>query len=348
MTMIMGLNLSDRVYLSADTRVTYGNGKTVDNALKILPLLDRATHPKNNTIVVAIAGDIAFATFIYQKIYNAFNKEKSLSPDIREFYKVSQSFLQEGLNEWIESGNAFEDGDIALIFSGVTDQRSKSIDPIKLEELVKIFKRKSIKDRATNSARMEELVKTDPLMKLINEKMKKEAGMTVMENLALSAIPKIPDYIKNAINTNNPNLEEYSDSFLFGAYLNIKEKIVALETAEWGEVLAYGDRIRKETVPEELLATLELFRGREKNKPHLLEGALITATILDIAKNNQIASVGGTVIIISSAKDGEMIMGKDIIFREKNTAVRVNGIELPLIPFDKYSKYNPSKLRVKM
>jgi hypothetical protein len=284
-----------------------------------------------------------------KKIYDAFNKERSLNPDIREFYRVSQSFLEEGLNEWIESRKAFENGDIALIFSGVTDQRNKTIEPKKLKELIKVFEEKSIKDKKRNDAKMEEAVKTDPIMKMINEKMKKEAGMTVMESIALSAIPKVPYYIQNAIDTGNPDLGEYSDSFLFGAWLNIKEKKVTLETAEWGEVLAYGAAgIRRETVPQELLASLELFRGREKNKPHLLEATLMTMTILDIAKDNNIASVGGTVIIVSSTKEGEVIMGKDIISREENITVRVSGVEIPLVPFNKYSKYNPSKLQIKI
>jgi hypothetical protein len=171
--------------------------------------------------------------------------------------------------------------------------------------------------------------------------------MTIMENLSLSAIPKIPDYIQKAIDTNNGNIEEYPDSFLFGAYLRIKERTVTLETAEWGEVLAYGaNNIRKKTVPEDLLATLEFFRGKEKNKPHLLESALMTATILDIARDNNIASIGGTVIIVSSTKEGEMIMGKDVVFKENNTSVRVNGVEIPLIPFDKYLKYRQSTVQI--
>lgn len=344
----MGLNLSDRVYLSADTRVTYGDDRTVDNALKILPILDRSIHSRNNSIAVAIAGDVAFATFLYNKLYAGFNKTKVLNPDIRKFYNASGSFLEESLNEWICSGNALENGDVALIFSGVTDQRNKVIDPKKLKELVKIFEEKGARDRERNNAKTEEAVRNDPIMKMINEKMKKEAGMTVMESLALSAIPKIPDYIQKAIDTNNSDLGGYSDSLIFGAWISIKNKKVTLEKAEWGEVLVYGDSVNKDSVTKDLLATLELSRGREKNQPHMIESAIMTVTILDIAKENNIASIGGAVIIASSTKEGEMIMGKDIIFKEKNTSVRINGVEIPLIPFDKYSQYTSKNLRVKM
>ncbi|MCX6738633.1 MAG: hypothetical protein NT098_01100 [Candidatus Parcubacteria bacterium] len=342
----MGINLSDRVYLSADTRITRGDDSFIDDGLKILPLLDRAIHSRDNTIVVAVAGDIAFATFLYKKLYIGFNKIKTLSIDIREFYKSSEYFFEEILNEWIEMGNL--NGDVALIFSGVTNARNKIIDPKKLQELVTLFNQKSVKDKERNGAKMEELIKNDPVWKVINEKMKKEAGMTVIENLELSSIPLIPHYIKNAIETEITNLEDYSDSLVFGVYLSVSTKKVTLEKAEWGEVLVYGDRVNKHSVSKDLLATLELFRGKEKNKPHMLEAQLMTLTILDLAKENNISSIGGTVIIVSSTKEGEMIMGKDIIFKEKNTSVSINCVELPLIPFDKYARRYSNNPRLKM
>jgi hypothetical protein len=348
MTMIIGLNLSDRVYLSADTRVTYGDGRTVDNALKILPLLDRAVHSRNNTIVVAIAGDVAFATFLYLKLDLAFNKKKRLNPDIREFYKESKYFLEEVLKEWVSTGNACEDGDVALIFSGVTNLREKTISVDKLEEMVKLYEQKVIDDRIRNGAEIKKLLQSDPVWKILNEKMQKEAGMTVEENLALSEVPTIPDYITNAINKGSANLEGQPDSLLFGAWLSISNMTVSLETAEWGEALAYGDRISKDSIPKELLVTLEFSGGKQKNQPHMLESAIMTVTVLDTAKEKDINSIGGTVIIVSSTKDGEMIMGKDIIFKEGNTSVRADGGEVPLIPFNQYSKYSQADLKVKM
>lgn len=345
--MIMGINLSDRVYLSADTRVTYGDGRTADNALKILPLLDRAVHSRNNTIVLAIAGDVSFATFIYQKLDSAFNKNKDLQPDIREFYKSSQNFLEKALNEWIDRGEV-QGGDVALIFSGVTNARNKSISIVKLKELLKVYEQKVTNDKGRNTDKMRELVKSDPIWKMINEKMQREAGMSVEENLALSETPTVPDYIANAISKESDSLEGYSDSMLFGAWLSVSNATVTLETAEWGERLAYGDRITKESVPEELLATLEFSRGKEKNQPHMLESTIMSVTILDTAREMNIKSIGGTVIIVSSTKDGEMIMGKDIIFKERNTSVRINGVDIPLVPFDQYLKYTPSNLLLKM
>ena len=41
-------------------------------------------------------------------------------------------------------------------------------------------------------------------------------------------------------------------------------------------------------------------------------------------------------------------MGKDIIFKEKNTSVSINGVELPLIPFDKYTRRYSNSPRLKM
>jgi hypothetical protein len=332
MTLIMGLNLSDKVYLAADTRITFGDGSTCDDGLKILPILDRANH-KTNSVTLAVAGDIALAAFLHEKISKALNSGE-LSPDIRELYKVIKPFIQNALTEW----TCKDPGQLTcLLFSGIWTGRPKPTDANKLSELVVQYAKK-VKDGEANRKSLAMLVETDPTWKMINEKMQKDSGMTVLENMAKSDTPAIPKYIEDAIANNASNIPEMPDSLIFSAMIEPVIGTIDLEKAEWGEFLAYGPSIRKEDLPQEILATLEFSPGKEKNMKHLIEGGIMSITILDIARENNIKSIGGTVVIVSADKDGEEIMGKDIVFREKNTGVNINGTILPLIPFNIYAK----------
>ena len=72
MSVILGLNLSDRIYLLADSRVSYedkATKKTVvkhDNMMKIEPLEEL------DACVIASAGDAKFAQFIINGINRDF------------------------------------------------------------------------------------------------------------------------------------------------------------------------------------------------------------------------------------------------------------------------------------
>lgn len=328
----MGLNLSDKVYLAADTRVTFGDGSTCDDGLKILPLLDRMYH-KKNSMSLAIAGDIAVATFLHEKVSKALNSGQ-LPPDIRELYKVIEVFIRDALTEWPDKSS----GQLTcLLFSGIWTEREKPVDAEKLRLLEAHYANK-VKDGEANKKELARLVEVDPTWKMINEKMKKESGMSALENMAKSDIPAIPTYIQDALTKGSSSIPEMPDSLIFAAMIDPSTGSIDMEKAEWGEFLAYGDSVRKEDLPQEILATLEFSPGKEKNMKHLLEGAIMSITILDIARKNNIKSIGGTVIIVFADKDGEEIMGKDIVFREKNTGVNINGTILPLIPFNIYAK----------
>ncbi len=340
MTMIVGLNLSDRLYLAADTRASFSDGTKKDDALKILPLLDRVVYPKNN-IAVAVAGHVTSATFFREKIYSALSGKK-LSGDIRAFYTEIEGFLDAAIVEWVDAGRPL-DADCCLLFAGIYEGRNKIVSEEKLTALVAEYKNSRKEHANEKGPKLEELVASDPTWKMINEKMKKEAGMSVMENLAMSNEPTIPEHLKAVIETHISELKDVPDSLIFSAKVIIRERKVLLEKAEWGEWLAYGDRVSKNSIPSETMSLFEFYRGREKNVPHLVEGAILNTAILDFARDQKIGSIGGTVIVCILDKKGLMIGGKDLIFEERNTRVKVNGQELPLIPFNQYNRKNGSQ-----
>src|SRR5258706_11297433 len=90
MTLIVGLNLSDRIYLAADTRATNRNtGKHSDDIFKIAPI----APPKNSDgsfgtdhIYLAVAGSIDLARFFYLCI-NKRIQEGRFKYDIRSLYE---------------------------------------------------------------------------------------------------------------------------------------------------------------------------------------------------------------------------------------------------------------------
>ena len=99
MTLIIALNLSDRIYIAGDTRVTFENGTTEDNALKVLPLIDIAKFPEHS-IGVAVAGSVDFAAYLYHEVSAGINNE-ILSPDIRKLAEQIKEFSEERIINWV-------------------------------------------------------------------------------------------------------------------------------------------------------------------------------------------------------------------------------------------------------
>jgi hypothetical protein len=154
----------------------------------------------------------------------------------------------------------------------------------------------------------------------------------------------IRPYLQNAIDNNLSSIEELPDSLIFGVKIDVRTKTVIVEKAEWGEYLAYGDTVKKETVPEDMLSIFELnWAQEEKHAPHLMAEAMMTTTILDFAKKNSVVSIGGTVILVWADKSSLKMAGTGLTFAEKNTRVKVNGQSMPLIPFNHYPNMGHSQ-----
>ena len=85
--MIVGFNLSDKLYLAADSRVTVDNGLKADNVLKIMPILEQIpwAERNENQISVAIAGDVRYAAFLYFEIHEALKQKKLSNKKFQSF-----------------------------------------------------------------------------------------------------------------------------------------------------------------------------------------------------------------------------------------------------------------------
>lgn len=127
--------------------------------------------------------------------------------------------------------------------------------------------------------------------------------------------------------------------FFFLSLLHLFREVVGIEAGdgnlhipEWGELLAYGDRVTKANVPDEILSKSEFMHFRERNQPHLFEGAMLSVTIRDVARDNGINSIGGRVMIGVADQSGLHVLGD------------MQG----LIPFVKYNEITNAGAQAKL
>ena len=118
MSVILGLNLSDRIYLLADSRVSYedkATKKTVvkhDNMMKIEPLEEL------DACVIASAGDAKFAQFII----NGINRDFS-SADINKLRAEVEDWAKEQAHQYFQKYNSHAN----FIIAGIDDSRKNKI-----------------------------------------------------------------------------------------------------------------------------------------------------------------------------------------------------------------------------
>src|SRR5574343_807875 len=151
MTMIIGLNLSNRLYLAADSRVTSFSEKnqqiigTSDNILKIMPLwgkniLDQGFFDENY-ISMAVAGNVEVATYFYNEITQSL-KNGGLNTDIRIFYDQIDNFIKDRVNYWtLTLGKPYKN--CTLLFAGISPTRNKQINLTKLQSLILTFEQEA-------------------------------------------------------------------------------------------------------------------------------------------------------------------------------------------------------------
>jgi hypothetical protein len=341
MTMIVGFNLSDKLYLAADSRVTVDNGLKADNVLKIMPILEQIpwAERNENQISVAIAGDVRYAAFLYFEIHEAL-KQKKLSTDIRELFGQIDTFCAVLADKWL-----FElkqpMAEAVLLFAGVWAGRTKKLNPQRVQELANFYREGQ--KHTTTEAEMKKLIETDPVWKIIDEKMRKEAGKSVIQSLQESREPDIPKHIMEAV-VKDGELNMFSDSLIFSLDANLYNRTFKKESAEWGEWLAYGYKVSKDKIPQDLLAHLEFVPGKEKNQEHLMETALINITIKDFALKHKIDVIGGTVVVNSiKRKDNQILTDPRCCLISPATGFIYQvapGEWKPMVPFNHFFKSN--------
>jgi len=128
MSLIFGVNLSDRIYLAADTRVTHLGSShepswVADRVLKIEVLTE--------DVAVACAGDVVLIKYLFGKL----RKEPFVQKGIEYLRTNIKVWVAEQINKYLENGRPYKKA--CFIFAGIDRKKRKVIDGKKLIDLVK-------------------------------------------------------------------------------------------------------------------------------------------------------------------------------------------------------------------
>lgn len=348
MTLIVGLNLSDRVYLAADSRVTLTGQsavKYIDNVIKIAPLYGASVMDSvpfdTNLMSVAVAGDLHLANFFYSEIKKDIYANL-LSTNIRKIsLDLDRNYFLGLAEKWLSSGGEY-DKCCCLIFGGIIDGSPKIVRLDVIEGLRKLYLKHSEESRK-NIPKLEELIITDPIFAQLNEKMKQQKGEGVIQNLETSFVPEIPSHLEKATLEDRGTLEEYSDSYVFAIEIGIKKDGLCYvqKRAEYGEFIARGaGGIDEGQLPDELLSVLEFMPGRNNNTPHLFEAAILETTIFDIAQKRNLETIGGTVFINAMRRKTSEIITKNssVVAGRMHIQMQLGGAKIPVALFTQVAR----------
>ena len=126
MTLIFGINLSDRVYLAADTRLTQKKNGQIsavkDRLIKITPL--------NNDIAVAFAGDANMATYLSKGFLSYVGHDL----DIRSLRANIENEVGQLVDEYWRDFDAR--ASVVMIFAGLNrSEKKKELTPKQIYDL---------------------------------------------------------------------------------------------------------------------------------------------------------------------------------------------------------------------
>lgn len=291
MTLIIWINLSDRLYIAGDTRVTFGDRSYSDDIIKVAPLVwkvitNQEDVVKWNTIVCSVVWDLNTAQYLYWIIRKWIN-DWVLSSDIRDFYCQIKDFVFIKYWEWLMKWNAQKR--CWLIFWGTTPNRKKEID---LETLNRLT------DELNSYYDEGEAERMEVKKKALSQPWFQAIMKYLWEELALQAFDDPKNYRLNSIlqeaKETESNQLNCSDSLICS--LLIENDWIYLEKAEWWELLAYWtDGIDKNTISSDVLATAELHLGSRDKWSNSTETASIRDEIMHIAKKLWIVQIWGIV-----------------------------------------------------
>lgn len=130
MSLIFGINLCDRIYLAADSRVTKirSDGSVESYRDEILKI-----EPISEGVSIATAGDIRMASFLVSKILQS----ELRNQDIRTIRLNIERFLPALVDRYYQKHGK---GEVCLLFGGVNKDAQKMIGPGKsFVDLVREF-----------------------------------------------------------------------------------------------------------------------------------------------------------------------------------------------------------------
>lgn len=296
MTLIVGLNLSDKLILGADMRVSFSDGTHKDDILKISVLGANKDFSQiddcKDHVLVAVAGDLELATFLFEEISKNYQAKK-LSGDIRILFNQIENFVRRKMDYWL-SNMRKPYRSCCFIFAGFSSDRRKEINPLELEKLISAYKKSLPSKKA--EAELKEKLEQDKIGKILLSKVPKERMFPVTHN---ENTIKLKPQLEEALESHGL-IKSEPDSLVFAVEVN--REGVRTEVAEWGNLVARGTGgIKQEHISDKMLATLEVSRFTNNAIDGLAENSLIITEVRHFAKKE--SKIGSSVLTVTSRKD---------------------------------------------
>lgn len=291
MSLIFGINLSDRIYLSADTRLTIenpdGTREYKDSTIKII------LFP--SPIAVAVAGKTKAARLILQRLLES---EKDVALSIRTLRANILDKITPIVDELLASDFTYEQLKVCFLFGGLNKNTKKKVaGGKKLIELV------------GECQNLEKQSDEKLVTKLLDDRF--QGDRSLIANALANSQQNLKDVHFQALKNQKVGADgmlttDVADSHIFAILINPPNAPV-IEDAEWGEFLAYGPRITKNQIPKNAFCKLEFKSSGRINIDH----ALLTAIIETTARDYNLNTVGGSIFsVVISEKGGGALTGE--------------------------------------
>lgn len=218
-------------------------------------------------------------------------------------------------------------------------ENSMSLEKSVVDDLLKYF-HEHVADQKKNRWKVEKALQEDETMKLLDAKLKEHRGFGVLEEFKRNETPLFNEKIQAVLDQQTDVQKPYL-SVLIGCAINVSTGSVEVETARWGEHIVKGGGVQPDAVKSDMAATFEFGTRPKQNKTqangnnHMLECAIMGATILDYAKEKELIGIGGKVAICMISDRGTMISGDGFQFEGEEISAVINDKRVQMSPFYK-------------
>jgi hypothetical protein len=279
-TLIVGVNTSNAIYLASDTRVTIGpkgGPFTYQNDLQ-------KTVPLTENIAIAAAGNVRMAGYLTSSIGA---DPVCATGDIRALRDRAVDIVRATADRYFRAMPDDPDPRCALLIAGTGPRLEKSV---RTRGRIPAILAAAQRWKEETIARLEEGVE-----RATTAEGRMGALRLLAEHSASGLRPNEPfgRVLGNALfgpDKDGVTTLPCRDSHLFS--IEIDPRMLREQDAEWGEGLIFGgdESIRKDVAPDDLIAAIE-FSDPTTAPVHL------TASILQTAKDHGAATIGGGVMV---------------------------------------------------
>ncbi|OHA83714.1 MAG: hypothetical protein A2408_00405 [Candidatus Yonathbacteria bacterium RIFOXYC1_FULL_52_10] len=296
MTLVLAANLSDRIYVSCDSRLSRrqkDNSSEVitDDLLKVFPLNNEST------ILVGCVGNLQLIQFLISEL------NKSEFKDIRSLRKGIEDRVRLLLDKYMTKRKEVTYDQIvgSLIFAGSSSSQKRILEAEKLKEHVKYCQ--NLDQAYLKSTYTTKIEKMPPqeIMALANDLNQRQAGL---KHIILEGLMQTAAKHNGKVETFEINLP---DQHLFVVDINgtkqVPNEVVLVHDVDWGHYIARGGGHNEAMLPRDFFCNLDFKQGAGdiwrdvmpfveytySNYSDVIEGTIVTAAIF---KGNILVPVG--------------------------------------------------------